>query len=55
MAQTGNDRLQWAKGKSKATYKSPCLVVYGSIRELTAGDTGSHADTGKMNHTKRGT
>jgi hypothetical protein len=32
-----------SRGK-KRIYQSPVLVTYGSVRELTAGATGSEAD-----------
>jgi hypothetical protein len=55
MAQNETKSQHLGKKKSKAVYKKPSLLVYGNVRELTAGVGGTNYDPGHSNVTKKGT
>jgi hypothetical protein len=55
MTRKQKDIIETSTSKRKSSYKKPCLVVYGDLRELTMGIGGTHYDPGHNNTTKKGT
>ena len=55
MTRKQKDITETSMPKRKSSYKKPCLVVYGDLRDLTMGIGGTNPDNGQQGPTKKGT